>query len=145
VEFFTKIPDTVTRLRTILDDEPHRIKEVYLKSLELQAWRSALLNELLVSTSAEGKGLGPGYQKRISLTKAKSARARSSTHWEDYSTDMRGRIMQSVGSHLEIVLELSKEIKQRLWSNIERLSDVAARSPSDLVTIFEVIEMHQVM
>jgi hypothetical protein len=144
VEFFSKIPDTVARLRDILDHEPHRLKEVYLKGLELQAWRSALLNELLVSSSAEGQGLGPGYQKRVSLTKAKSARMRSSTHWEEYSKDMRGRILQSVGSHLEIVLELSREIKQRLWSNIERLSDVAARAPADLVTTFEVIEMHQV-
>lgn len=58
-----------------------------------QAWRSALLNELLVSGSEEGgqsgKGIGPGYQKRISMTKARSARIRSSTHWEDYNTDMR--------------------------------------------------------
>lgn len=82
-----------------------QLKEVYLKGLELQAWRSALLNELLVSTSPEGKGIGAGYQKRVSLTKGKSTRVRSSTHWEDYSTDMRGRIMQSVGSHLEIVSE----------------------------------------
>lgn len=42
------------------------------------------------------------------------------------------------------VLDLSREIKKRLWSNIERLSDVAALSPADLVTTFEVIEMHQV-
>ena len=118
------------------------MKEVYLKGLELQAWRSALLNELLLSK--DGQGLGPGYQKRVSLTKAKSARMRSVSQWEDYSTDMRKRILQSVGSHLEIVLDLSKEIKRCLWSNIERLSDVAARSPAELVTTFEVIEMHQV-
>jgi hypothetical protein len=144
VEFFTKIPETVSRLRRLLDEEPHRLKEVYLRGLELQAWRSALLNELLVSSSPEGRGIGPGYQKRVSLTKARSARVRSSAHWEEYSGDMRGRVLQGVGSHLQSVLELSREVKRRLWANIERLSDVAALAPADLVTTFEVIEMHQV-
>lgn len=141
VEFFTKIPETVATQRAILNEEPLRVKEVYVKCLELQAWRSALLNELLVSS--EGKGIGAGYQKRISLTKAASARTRSSTNWDSYSQDMRTSILQKVGSHLEIVLELSKEIKSRLLRNIDCLSDVASSNPAQLVSTFEVIEMHQ--
>lgn len=60
-----------------------------------------------------------------------------------YSSDMYTRIIGVVGNHLEIVLDFAREVRNRLWGNIERIFDVANRAPADLVATFEIIEMHQ--
>lgn len=48
VKFVGHIPGRVKELRRILDEQPEKLKEVYLESLKLQAWRSALMKELQV-------------------------------------------------------------------------------------------------
>jgi hypothetical protein len=48
VKFVGNIPNRVKELRRILDEQPEKLKEVYLESLKLQAWRSALMKELQV-------------------------------------------------------------------------------------------------
>lgn len=62
---------------------------------------------------------------------------------QEYSEDMYITIIGVVGTHLETVLDLSREVRNRLWDNMERLFDLANTSRADLVETFEIIEMHQ--
>jgi hypothetical protein len=57
---------------------------------------------------------------------------------EEYSS-----IHEVVDSHLSYIPELSKRIRRILWNNIENILDLAESSPADLVTTFEIVEMHQ--
>jgi len=146
VEFFVHIPERVSELRRILDDEPERLKEVYLESLKLQAWRSALMKEL--QTSRERRLIGDQQHQTSSIsTSARpvpvNRHGRVMSQTQEYSDDMYVTIIGVVGTHLEIVLELSREIRSRIWGNIDRIFEVAEQSPADLVGTFEIIEMHQ--
>jgi hypothetical protein len=144
VEYFARIPDHVAQLRKVLDDDPGRLKEVYVEALKLEAWRAALLNELQVSreskqSSSDRRSSGGG--KRAPTNASSKSRVQSQT--DIYSGEMYARIIGVVGNHLEIVLDLGREVRNRLWGNIERIFDIANKSPSELVMTFEIIEMHQ--
>jgi hypothetical protein len=60
-----------------------------------------------------------------------------------YDEDVYIRIIGVVGNYLEIVLDLSREVRGRLYGNIERMFDLAYHSPETLVETFEIVEMHQ--
>ena len=49
MEFFANVPVRVNQLRLILDNEPHRIKEVFLEAIKLDSLRTALIKEIKVS------------------------------------------------------------------------------------------------
>jgi hypothetical protein len=171
VKFVGNIPNRVKELRRILDEQPEKLKEVYLESLKLQAWRSALMKELqvrydtecLALTSLLYLSLSPApmqasrikklYDPRSSLATPSSSspppkrvvptrttRIQSVTEYEE---DAYLRIIGVVGNHLEIVLDLSREIRGRLYGNIERMFDLSYQSPETLVETFEIVEMHQ--
>jgi hypothetical protein len=70
----------------------------------------------------------------------RSNRIQSVTQYEE---DAYIRIIGVVGNHLEIVLDLSREIRGRLYGNIERMFDLSYQSPETLVETFEIVEMHQ--
>ncbi len=76
VEYFARIPDHVSQLRKVLDDDPGRFKEVYLESLKLEAWRSSLLSELQVSRN---NTLGGGRKSVVSNGKPVSRNRVQST------------------------------------------------------------------
>ena len=46
VEFFAKVPMKVSELKTILEEEPYRLKEVYLESIKLESLRKFILDEI---------------------------------------------------------------------------------------------------
>jgi hypothetical protein len=51
VKYVDNIPNRVKELTRILNEMPEKLKDVYLESLKLQAWRSALMKELQVASS----------------------------------------------------------------------------------------------
>lgn len=50
VKYVDNIPNRVKELTRILNEMPEKLKDVYLESLKLQAWRSALMKELQVTS-----------------------------------------------------------------------------------------------
>jgi hypothetical protein len=138
VEFFSEIPERVAVLKRELD-APDKLKKVYLECLQLQAWRSALMKELQASRDKRSNHDGGATQRAA----ASHRQSRVASVAQEYSEDVYITIIGVVGSHLETVLDLSREVRNRLWGNIERLFDLANRSPADLVETFEIIEMHQ--
>ena len=46
VEFFAKVPNRVDYLKTILEEEPYRLKEVYIESIKLESLRKFILDEI---------------------------------------------------------------------------------------------------
>jgi hypothetical protein len=131
VEFFARVPERVLELKTVLDSDPNRLKEVFLEALKLQALRNAMMNELV------GSSWDPSVDNPRESSKRRSV------------TDYGGmditqiRVTEAVDAHLHIVPELMSDVNSRLFTNIERIFDLAVDNPANLVMTFEVIEMYQ--
>jgi hypothetical protein len=144
IEFFANVPERVAQLRTLLEEDPSRLKDVFLEALQLEAWRAALMTEIANSRSKKMSTTGRQQASPSRKTASGQVRSRvSSTIVEGYSDETFSRIQQVVSSHLGIIAELSRDVKNTMWGNIERLFDVASLAPSDLVASFEIIEMQQ--
>lgn len=144
VEFFANVPERVAQKRVLLEENPGRLKDVFLEALELEAWRSALMTE--IANSRRSKRLtvtAPPPASPSRNTNSDKNKTSIASHSEGYSDETYSLIQQVVTSHLGIVAELSRDVKNTMWGNIERLFDVAAERPEDLVASFEIIEMHQ--
>lgn len=125
VEFFARVPERVQDLRKMLDSDESKMRLVFLESLKLESLRSAFMKEIMV------------YHNKRSGKGAQDTRITEDTDPDD------DPIPALVRNHLKIVPELSKEILQRLFGNIERMNDLAIDSPENLVATFEIIEMYQ--
>ena len=123
IEFFAKVPDKVAALRRSLESEPHKLKDVYMEAVKLDSLRSALMKEIKVSRN-----------RKQSI---------DANNFGDYSKDSSRRIKGIVEQHLHSIPDLIKQIRAIIFGNIDAMMDLAADAPEDLVTTFEVVEMHQ--
>ena len=99
-----------------LNNDPGSLKEVFLESLKLESLRYALFTELDVTKERRASVTGHSPMKTGNRT--------NGTSHGDGTVDIV-RVREAVDEHLNIV-----------W-------DLAADTPADLVTTFEVIEMYQ--
>lgn len=127
VEFFARVPDKIDELHTLLNSNPAHLKEVYLESLKLESLRIALMKEIKVSRN-----------RKMSVG--------SATHFRsdgDYSESTFSKIREAVVHHLKIVPELVEEVWGHIYSNVDKMWDLASICPANLVATFEIIEMQQ--
>jgi hypothetical protein len=113
IDYFSNIPDNERKLRETLETDSTKLREVFLESLKLNALRIALMNELRDN------------EKQFVETQL----------------------------HLRVVPALVETIAQTALENIGGFLDAGGRerdfydlaldSPADLVSTFEVIQMHQ--
>lgn len=115
--------------RQILDTDETKLKEIFIESLKLESLRSAIMTEVRISHSRH-----KGGTLRPASTDSSDVIA---------SSTLQEKIRSSVENHLNIIPKLSKEILSRLYSNIERMFDLAIDRPENLVLTFEVLEMYQ--
>jgi len=148
VEFFANVPVRVNQLRLILDNEPHRIREVFLEAIKLDSLRTALIKEIKVSrnrrSSANQDEIVPYEPPATNAAKSKltgNNKPSAPVAHGDYSMESGDKVIKVVEQHLKTIPELYKEIKDRLFATVERMSDIAIESPADLVATFEIIEM----
>lgn len=132
VEFFAKVPERAKELKELLDKNPSSLKEVYVESLKYESLRKALVKEIRVSRNRKKSVSG-----RVPMMNGGYGTG------GDYSEDTFMNIKQAVENHLRIVPELVDEVRQRVFTNISRLNDLASNSPADLVMSFEIVEMQQ--
>lgn len=136
VEFFAKVPERAKELRALLDKKPASLKEVYLESLKYDSLRVALTKEISVSRSNNSKR--KSTSGRHSPVTGGGVTSSSNTGG-DYGEIQK--IRAAVETHLQTVPELVQDVRQRVFGNIERMWDLAANSPQDLVASFEIVEM----
>lgn len=139
VESFLNVPDRVAELRSLLLENPDRIKDVFLEALQLEAWRRSLKNEIENSREKKIRAAEAGAGSKATA----KMRPRKQSTVDQYSVEMLLSIDKFVDKHLGIILKLSNEVKNVIFGNIERIFDTAAENPEDLVATFEIIEMHQ--
>ncbi len=128
VEFFAKVPETVANLNQILDNDPSRLKEVFIQALKLDSLRLALLKEM-------GMQKGSGARRRTSNADSRGK--------GDYSEESYNRVKTLLDKHLNVVPDLMKRIRNLIYGYIDRFMEVGAESPQDLVMAIEIVEMHQ--
>eukprot|EP01041_Mallomonas_annulata_P010886 gene10886-22729_t len=136
VEYFARIPDRVQQLRVILDQDPSRLKEVYLETLKLESYGTALVREIRRNQHQ----LGSPKPRTGTSTGSGSGLSTGTRALDYYNVD---GILTEVRSHLSVVSTLAQDVLSRLWANIDRMWDLASVIPADLVSTFEIIEMHQ--
>jgi len=140
IDFFAHVPERVRALKELVENEPQRLKEVFLESLKLESLRKELLAQIKVSRTrrssvitmlgtnhnhqAQAAGPGPGPPSK-----------------SDFSAETGARVKEAVENHLHIVPDLARHIHQKVMGIIDNMSEVAETTPQDLVAAFEVIEM----
>lgn len=149
VEFFAKVPELVEKLSKDLDSDESKLKSIFIESLKLEALRSAIMKEVVLSHSKKtnSTAVNPNdlLQQMVVLEDegTSTSKLNRNLSGESHQYDPYDRVRLSVKNHLKIVPELSKLIKSRLFGNIERMMDLSAETPENLVATFEVIEMYQ--
>ena len=126
--------------RELIDKDYTKLKEVYLESLNLESYGVALVREIYLNQS---------QLSSINIAAKRESLSRNSTftNMQQNNVDKAGSTVEEmlveVKAHLSVIAELSKDVYSRLWANIDRFWEIAPERPADLVTTFEVIEMHQ--
>lgn len=123
VEFFAHVPEKVEQLHQLLHEKPLSLKEVFLEATKLESLRAALMKEIRVSRN-----------RRYSVTGSTTG---------DYSEETSRIVYDAIDRHLKIVPALTKELRDILFSNVDRMFELAEQSPDLLVMTFEIIEMQQ--
>lgn len=134
VDFFGRVPERIAVLRQLLDSEPYHIKDVFVEAISHDALRQALLKEI--------KAANVGRRKS-SADDTVSTKRRASVGGSAENEANLVRIRQVVENHLSIVPQLLRDIRARLWDNLERIWSLCAESPADIVVTFEILEMYQ--
>jgi len=130
IDFFAHVPERVSTLKVLIEDEPQRLKEVFLESLKLESLRKELLAQIKVSRT-----------RRSSVVTMTGANAAAPFVKGDFSAETGARVREAVETHLHIVPDLARYIRQKVMEIIDNMSEVAETTPQDLVAAFEVIEM----
>ena len=135
IDFFAKVPEIVKELKKVIDSEPLRLKEVFLESLRLESLRAALLAEIKVSRTRRSSMVSAGPSANGGMGGSMSSKG------TDFSSETGARVREAVETHLHIVPDLARYVRQKVMGTIDRMSEVAATSPSELVCAFEILEM----
>ena len=130
-------------MRDSLDADSGLLKQVYLECLKLESYGAALIREIYVNRNKEKQNDYINHSdNRLNSNNNNNNKNRISSTILSNNDYYHNRTLEEMRHHLSIVAELSKDIINRLWGNIERIWDIAAERPTDLVLTFEVIEMH---
>lgn len=144
LDFFTKVPELVATLLNTLETDPTQIKDVFLESIKLESLHSALIKELKTNKGRRQSVAAieeAGEWHHDGMTRP----GRSSSMYSS-TDDGQRRIIAAIEEHLSVVPELSRRIRDQLWSvlgSYDQIVDTAQKSPQTLVTTFEIVEMHQ--
>lgn len=136
IDFFAHVPERVNTLKELVENEPQRLKEVFLESLKLESLRKELLAQIKVSrTRRSSVATMPSTDSPAGHAAAKVVGT------SDFSAETGARVREAVETHLHIVPDLARHIRQKVMLIIDNMSEVAEMNPQDLVAAFEVIEM----
>eukprot|EP00981_Chlorochromonas_danica_P002368 scaffold455_cov155-Ochromonas_danica.AAC.6 len=115
VEFFASIPQRIAALEDRLATRPDQIKDVFVEATKLEALSTALRQEMM--------------------------RASSSRHSVSSIDGLNPS--QEIERYLQPVPRLVNQVMAQVMGSVERMFDLAATHPEDLVTAVEIIEMQQ--
>ncbi|GMH80300.1 hypothetical protein TrST_g6384 [Triparma strigata] len=120
IENFNSIPAMVKRLQEALTSTPESLMVVYLSTQSLETWRDELIAEV------------KGSSRRSSI---------SSPGETGYtrSPEVYNKIIDVLGDHFDIVLQLSQQVRQSVTKQICSCFDLSVDNPALLVRAVEVM------